>query len=43
MPTAYIALGSNLDSEHGTAQRLYPPPVERLGRLGRVAALLLSL
>jgi 2-amino-4-hydroxy-6-hydroxymethyldihydropteridine diphosphokinase len=36
--TAYIALGSNLDSEHGSRAETLFAAGERLGRLGRVAA-----
>jgi 2-amino-4-hydroxy-6-hydroxymethyldihydropteridine diphosphokinase len=38
MPTAYIALGSNLDSQHGNRAETLAAASERLGRLGRVAA-----
>jgi len=36
--TAYIALGSNLDSEHGSRAETLCAASERLGRLGSVAA-----
>jgi 2-amino-4-hydroxy-6-hydroxymethyldihydropteridine diphosphokinase len=36
--TAYIALGSNLDSEHGNRAQILSAAGNRLGRLGRVAA-----
>lgn len=38
MPTAYIALGSNLDSEYGTRAATLKEACKRLGRLGRVVA-----
>jgi 2-amino-4-hydroxy-6-hydroxymethyldihydropteridine diphosphokinase len=38
MPTAYIALGSNLDSEHGTRQETLSAAINRMGRLGHLAA-----
>jgi 2-amino-4-hydroxy-6-hydroxymethyldihydropteridine diphosphokinase len=38
MPTAYIALGSNLDSEHGDRAETLSLASERLGLLGRVTA-----
>ena len=38
MPTAYIALGSNLDSELGTRKETLSAAIRRLGCLGRVAA-----
>ncbi len=38
MPTAYIALGSNLDSEYGARAGTLNEACERLGRLGRVVA-----
>jgi 2-amino-4-hydroxy-6-hydroxymethyldihydropteridine diphosphokinase len=38
MPMAYIALGSNLDSEHGTRQDTLYAAIRRLGRLGHLAA-----
>jgi 2-amino-4-hydroxy-6-hydroxymethyldihydropteridine diphosphokinase len=38
MPTAYIALGSNLESEHGTRQETLSAAIRRLGRLGHLAA-----
>jgi 2-amino-4-hydroxy-6-hydroxymethyldihydropteridine diphosphokinase len=36
--TAYIALGSNLDSEHGNRAQTLCVAISRLGRLGHVAA-----
>ncbi len=38
MTTAYIALGSNLDSQHGTRAAVLRTATERLGSLGRVVA-----
>jgi 2-amino-4-hydroxy-6-hydroxymethyldihydropteridine diphosphokinase len=38
LPTAYIALGSNLDSEHGSRSETLGAAVNLLGRLGRVSA-----
>ena len=38
VPTAYIALGSNLSSEHGNRSETLGAAVNFLGRLGRVAA-----
>jgi 2-amino-4-hydroxy-6-hydroxymethyldihydropteridine diphosphokinase len=38
MPTAYIALGSNLDSKHGDRAKTLSVASERLGLLGRVTA-----
>jgi 2-amino-4-hydroxy-6-hydroxymethyldihydropteridine diphosphokinase len=38
MRTAYIALGSNLDSEHGTRAQTLSAAVTRLQRFGTVAA-----
>jgi 2-amino-4-hydroxy-6-hydroxymethyldihydropteridine diphosphokinase len=38
MPIAYIALGSNLDSEHGTRAETLSAACGRIGRLGRVTA-----
>jgi 2-amino-4-hydroxy-6-hydroxymethyldihydropteridine diphosphokinase len=38
MSTAYIALGSNLDSEHGTRKETLSIAIGRIGRLGRVTA-----
>jgi 2-amino-4-hydroxy-6-hydroxymethyldihydropteridine diphosphokinase len=38
-PAAYIALGSNLSSEHRTRSETLGAAVNLLGRLGRVAAL----
>jgi 2-amino-4-hydroxy-6-hydroxymethyldihydropteridine diphosphokinase len=38
MPTAYIALGSNLDSELGTRAQTLAAATERVGGLGRIAA-----
>jgi len=38
MPTAYIALGSNLDSKHGNRAQMLTAAIERLGRQGRVVA-----
>jgi 2-amino-4-hydroxy-6-hydroxymethyldihydropteridine diphosphokinase len=38
MRTAYIALGSNLDSEHGSRAQTLLTAGERLTRLGRVTA-----
>jgi 2-amino-4-hydroxy-6-hydroxymethyldihydropteridine diphosphokinase len=38
MPTAYIALGSNLDSERGTREQMLSTAISRLGRLGHLAA-----
>jgi 2-amino-4-hydroxy-6-hydroxymethyldihydropteridine diphosphokinase len=37
LPTAYIALGSNLSSEHGSRSETLGAAVNLLGRLGRVA------
>jgi 2-amino-4-hydroxy-6-hydroxymethyldihydropteridine diphosphokinase len=36
MAIAYIALGSNLDSEHGSSAAILHRATERLGNLGRV-------
>jgi 2-amino-4-hydroxy-6-hydroxymethyldihydropteridine diphosphokinase len=36
-PTAYIALGSNLSSEHGDRSETLEAAINLLGRLGRVA------
>ncbi len=38
VPTAYIALGSNLSSDHGNRVETLGKAVNLLGRLGRVAA-----
>jgi 2-amino-4-hydroxy-6-hydroxymethyldihydropteridine diphosphokinase len=38
VPTAYIALGSNLNSEHGDHKETLGAAVNLLGRLGRVVA-----
>jgi 2-amino-4-hydroxy-6-hydroxymethyldihydropteridine diphosphokinase len=38
VPAAYIALGSNLSSEHGSPTETLGAAVNLLGRLGRVAA-----
>jgi 2-amino-4-hydroxy-6-hydroxymethyldihydropteridine diphosphokinase len=38
MAIAYIALGSNLDSEHGSRAETLSAASDRLGRLGRVVA-----
>jgi 2-amino-4-hydroxy-6-hydroxymethyldihydropteridine diphosphokinase len=38
MPTAYIALGSNLASQHGDRAQTLAFAVERIGNLGRIVA-----
>jgi 2-amino-4-hydroxy-6-hydroxymethyldihydropteridine diphosphokinase len=38
MATAYIALGSNLDSKHGSREQTLTAASDRLERLGRVTA-----